>query len=79
MTSPIDSMIDQACGVPPGWKGRPHVTLFCHKCNKTKRVPKDDTDPPNTARVETLCPECCGGDFSEVLYFDASGKQILEF
>ena len=55
------------------------VTLRCGKCGKTRRVERDKTDPPQTAEVHVLCPECVGGDFDEPTYFDRHGEQILEF
>lgn len=55
------------------------VRLRCPKCGDAKSVPRDKTDPPDTAAVHTLCPECCGGDFSEVTYYRRDGTQILEF
>lgn len=55
------------------------VRMKCHKCGRSESVARDDSDPPGTAEVWTLCPECCGGDFAEVMYFDRDGKQILEF
>lgn len=53
------------------------VTLRCPSCERTMEVAKDKTDPKQTAAVETLCDKCDdGGGFPEVLYFDASGKQL---
>jgi hypothetical protein len=76
--SPIEMMIDKACGfdranfTPP-----PQVTLRCPNCKNEKRVALDKTDPPNVAVVETACPKCSAdGDFESVLYFDAQGKQL---
>jgi hypothetical protein len=53
------------------------VLLQCGKCGLEKPAPLDPTDPPATARIKTLCPECAGGDFSLVDYFDKSGAQIF--
>ena len=53
------------------------VTLECGKCGVENLAPLDPTDPPGTARIKTLCPECAGGDFSLVDYFDKDGKQLL--
>ena len=55
------------------------VLLECPKCGDAKTVERDGTDPPGTAKVRTLCPECCGGDFSEINYFDCAGRQIFDF
>jgi C4-type Zn-finger protein len=59
-----------------GWNLRRDVKLECPKCRQTLDVPRDETDPPRTARVVTLCPECVGGDFSTANYFDAQGREI---
>lgn len=53
------------------------VTLKCNKCGMSRLTTLDESDPPGTARVECLCPECAGGDFSLINYFDKNGKQIL--
>ncbi len=56
---------------------KPMITLLCPLCGKSMPSPLDKTDPPNTARVETLCYDCDdGGNFPEVLYFDKNGKQL---
>ena len=73
MPSPIDRMIDEACGVKPG----DFVTLVCNGCGQRKRAPKDETDPKDTAEVHVRCPKCNGGDFDLIEYFDAHGRQIL--
>jgi hypothetical protein len=53
------------------------VTLRCTGCKKEHRAEADPTDPPGTALIRLLCPECNGGDFSMIEYFDKSGKQLL--
>ena len=52
------------------------VLLQCGKCGLEKPAPLDPTDPPATTRIKTLCPECAGGDFSLVDYFDKDGNQL---
>jgi hypothetical protein len=52
------------------------VTLECPKCGKAKKVARDTTDPPTAARVRVACPECNGGDFELIDYFDADGNQV---
>jgi Zn finger protein HypA/HybF involved in hydrogenase expression len=69
-------MVDQACGIPDDWEPPPRVLLRCTKCGKTKDAAQDATDPPNTAEIHMLCPECAGGDFSLIDYFDKQGRQI---
>lgn len=55
------------------------VKLQCPKCGKQRMVERDNSDPPATAMVKALCPECVGDDFSEVTYYDRDGEQIIEF
>jgi hypothetical protein len=74
--SPIERMVDRACGVPDDYEPPPRVLLECPGCRKTKNIALDQTDPPGTARVLTQCPECVKGDFSSVEYFNAKGQQI---
>jgi len=74
--SPIEMMVDQACGFDASkMPDVEYVTLKCTHCGRTKRAPKDETDPQGTARVEVACPECTGsGDRPEVHYYDAQDR-----
>jgi len=74
--TPIEIMIDQACRVIDIEAAPAMVTLRCPECHRTLRVRKDPSDPPRTVIVQARCPECVGGDFDEVLYFDKAGKQL---
>jgi hypothetical protein len=74
--SPIERMVDQACGIPDDYESPPQVTLRCPKCKKEKQAALDPTDLPGTAVVLTQCPECVGNERSSVYYFDKSGKQL---
>lgn len=75
--SPIEMMVDKACGFDrAAAEKRPTVTLRCPKCEATKVADVDPTDPPGTAVVEVQCPECVGGDFDEVIYYNAAGEQL---
>lgn len=80
--SPIEMMIDKACGLPPDWidnlPPRDLVTLRCPMCKKEMKVDRLDHDLPGTAIVEANCPDCPVDGFEEVLYFRADGTQILE-
>lgn len=75
--SPIQQMVDRACGIPEGWEPPARVTLRCPKCKREKDAAIEPTDPKGTTLVVTQCPECVGGDFSTVDYFDKDGKQLL--
>lgn len=74
--SPIERMVDRACGIPDDYEPPPRVTLRCPMCKREKDAAIDPTDPPGTKLVLTQCPECVGGDFSTVDYFDSNGRQI---
>jgi hypothetical protein len=78
--SPIERMIDAATGFrPASAPPRPMVTLRCPKCQRTQRVAKHETDPPNTFFVETPCDRkrCdVGGDRPETMYFDEQNRQL---
>lgn len=78
MTSPIEMMIDRACGMDNSRPGtRECITLRCPICKRAQSARRDKTDPPRTAIVQVLCPKCDdGGGFPEVLYFDAAGSQL---
>lgn len=75
--SPIERAVDRACGIPDDWEPPARITLRCPKCKKEKDAALDPTDPPGTVLVLTQCPECVGGDFGTVDYFDKDGKQIM--
>ena len=52
------------------------ITLRCPKCKNQKLVPRDKTDPPETALVVSQCDRCNEGDFDSLLYFAADGRQL---
>lgn len=66
-----------ACGVSSKIGCGCFVNLQCGGCGAAKRVQKDPTDPEGTATVKMLCPDCAGGDFSLIDYFDKDGRQLL--
>lgn len=76
--SPIERMIDAACGRPPGGKPSPQmITLRCPHCARTKPTTVEPIDPPGTAVIECMCDRCDTGGFKpEVSYYDAQGRQI---
>ena len=76
--TPIEIMIDRACGIPDNAVPLTPITLHCISCGRQQRAPRDPTDLPGTVVIKTRCPECVGGDFAEILYFDAAGKQLSE-
>jgi len=84
--TPIEAMIDQACGViEPGHIRRNHplVTLRCPECKHEKKVVRAKSDPPGTAVVQFICVNCLNAknaeDNSDVIYFDSDGNQLMVF
>lgn len=78
--SPIERMIDEACGLKPGEIPTPidPVTMRCPKCKKELVVARAEHDHPRAKYVETECPDCiCSGTREEVMYFDADGAQLF--
>lgn len=83
MRSPIEAMIDAACGIKPGEIERlkakqeaERITLRCPACGTTKRADRHFTDPLDAAVVESSCGNCEPVD--GVRYFDASGDEITQ-
>jgi hypothetical protein len=54
----------------------PSVALECPSCGAEKRVARNPSDPPKTARVRVACPKCIRGRTVTIEYFDAEGKRI---
>jgi len=52
------------------------IMLECTSCGRKKRVPREPTDPPSLAMMQTQCNRCTRGDYSPELYFDAQGHEI---
>lgn len=75
--TPIERAISQSTGDDVNARVPVYIIMQCGKCGRTQSAPSDETDPDGTAVVRALCPECCGGDFSLVDYFDADGNQIM--
>ena len=75
--SPIEMMVDKACGFDPSAPRKPRVMLYCPKCKRRQSAALDPTDPPGTATVIVQCPKCNGGDFDTPKYQDASGAELF--
>ena len=76
MRSPIEMMIDKACGFDRAAFEKNTVMLRCPECKRTKRVERHVSDLPGTATVEAHCDKCNGEDNGQVQYFRADGTQI---
>lgn len=74
----IDSVVQCAkCNTPKAQGCDCWVQMTCPQCKRQITVERDPSDPPGTAEVRCTCNKCDKGDFSEVTYFNAAGKQII--
>ncbi len=73
--SPIEMMVDQACGFDPS-KHR-MILLKCPACGKSKTVERDDTDPEDAEAVVFSCPACWfDPKTDQPIWLDKNEKQI---
>ena len=56
---------------------RGKIKMRCPRYGLRKMAKREAFDPPQAATCVTLCPECVGGDFSEVFYEDAQGRDLV--
>ena len=76
--SPIEMMIDAACGVTPETMRKLMVRIRCPKCKREKSVKRDGIDPDEAEVMEFPCPACRPDGFEEdPRYFDAQGAEII--
>lgn len=54
------------------------IRLYCRDCGKEMHYERDidDAIPNNVKTIESQCPECNGGDFSEEVWLDVTGREI---
>lgn len=77
--SPIEMMIDKACGITEPLEPVEMITLRCPECGREKSAEKHFTDLPGTAVVVAHCDKCpCEDNGVYPTYFAADGTQILE-
>ena len=73
--TPIERMVDAACGFSPEHTAR--VTLRCPTCKREKEVARHATDPALATVVVIPCGDCpTYSPRSGPEYLDATGKQI---
>lgn len=80
MRSPIEILVDQACGVSDRWQEPETVRLMCPICGRLKRVSIHETDPDGTATVEYPCNEHDQESmkrYKEPVYWDVDWNMIL--
>lgn len=54
--TPLEKMIDEACGVPADFKPKRRIKLHCPKCGKWGSCDAEENDPEV---LEIECPKCC--------------------
>lgn len=75
MVTPLERMIDEACGYDPSVKRVAMISLRCPKCKVSKDAPLHVLDPEGTVTIEYACPRCRKeGDGSK--WFDADGNEL---
>lgn len=54
------------------------INLSCPNCKKILRVYRDDSDPDEAVRIESLCQDCAGISINETKFFDKNDVHINE-
>ena len=77
MRSPIERMIDEACGFDPDAPEpkRDLLNLRCPQCSKVFLVDRSAVDPPGAAVIECPCLDCRDHD-PVVRWFNAEGREL---
>lgn len=84
MRSPIERMIDEACGLTPeklaellATRKKLFLTMKCPTCGKEQKSRRAPSDPPNAALMLIPCPEHFPpGETVPVEYRDESGNAL---
>lgn len=74
--SPIEIMIDRACGVTVNVSAPSRITLRCPACKVEKSVVRTLLDPTDASVVVFPCPKCFVAETATIEYFDAGGKAL---
>lgn len=75
MTNPIARAIDQACGVPAGWKPT-HIVFECPTCGLRKSCEREECDPVSATLLVYPCGSCGNPDRLAVVYKDGRGHVV---
>ena len=73
--SPIDVMIDKACGITAEYLDR-LLTLRCPYCHTEKRVERDWYDPALATVAVYPCGICRREEKDYVVYLDRNGREV---
>lgn len=54
------------------------IRLYCWECGVEVDCERasDPTIPDRVCTIESRCPECVGGDFSEEVWLDVTGREV---
>lgn len=74
--TPIEMMVDKACGFDPAKTSEPPVILRCPKCGCSKTTVRSDADPIGTREVIAMCPKCVETGPYLTTCLDKDGKEI---
>lgn len=77
--SPLERMIDEACGVTPQTTFGPSILLQCPICIQKKFVPLHRNDPPGAVRLEFPCIPCGTKKYGSLAAFKASDEEVHYF
>lgn len=53
------------------------IALRCPSCNKRAYDERRDGDPVQAMEAVIICPDCDDGDFHEMRFLTAAGKELL--
>lgn len=77
MRSPIEQMIDRACGYTPSDTGHPVIIILaCPHCLTQRSTTIDASFPPETRRVQYPCPTCQKSHGETIEFFDGVGRRL---
>lgn len=88
MITPIEAMIDAACGFDREAYRREQAAirghdadgewliLFCPSCGRFMADEHGETDPPKATLLELKCEQCNHGDFDSPGYWDGAGREL---
>lgn len=77
MSSPIETLIDRALGVPKGWRPT-HIVLRCPCCGSRTSAERSDDDPVAATQLDLYCPSCwpVGAETTIAVYRGSGGRII---
>lgn len=77
--SPIERMIDAACGITEADRvemRRGQITMKCRSCGDTRSAARDASDPPGADTIVFPCPNCRTEPWPDPVCLDVEGREI---